>query len=155
MAEKIIFLDFDGVITSEPFTRKCIFEYRRENLYGLDWFDPDCIDALKTIIDATGAKIVVSSSWRDLGMTKLQKVWVENEMPGELIGTTPIWVLTKVDAIKQWLKDHPCERFIVLDDSLLDIPNLIKSNPRSGLSKKDADNGIELLNKKEINNGTE
>lgn len=146
MVDKIIFLDFDGVITSEPFTRKCIFEHRRENWFGLDWFDPDCVESLRMIIEATGAKIVISSSWRDLGMPKLKKVWAENNMPGELIGTTPIWVLTKVDAIKQWLNDNPYEQFVVLDDSSLDIPNLIKTDPFSGLSQKDVDKSIVFLN---------
>lgn len=145
--ENIVLLDFDGVLTSEPFTRQCIFEHRRENWYGLDWFDPKCVEHLRKIVDATGTKIVVSSSWRDLGMDKLRKVWAENNMPGELIDTTPIWVLTKAEAIKQWLKDHPCRRFAVLDDSPLDIPDLIKTDPRSGLSKKDADNCNCLLNK--------
>lgn len=143
--EKILFLDFDGVITSEPFTRKCIFEYCRENLYGLDWFDPDCIEQLRRIVVATGAKIVVSSSWRDLGMDKLRKVWAENNMPGELIDTAPIWVLTKVEAIKQWLKDHPCRRFAVLDDSELDVPNLVKTDPYTGLTEHEAEKIITVL----------
>ena len=143
--ENIVLLDFDGVLTSEPFTRQCIFEHRRENWYGLDWFDPKCVEHLRKIVDATGAKIVVSSSWRDLGMDKLRKVWAENNMPGELIDTTPIWVLTKVEAIKQWLKDHPCRRFAVLDDSELDVPNLVKTNPRTGLTEEDAEKIIKIL----------
>ena len=143
--EKILFLDFDGVITSEPFTRKCIFECRRENWYWLDWFDPKCIEQLRRIVVATGVKIVVSSSWRDLGMDKLRKVWAENNMPGELIDTTPIWVLTKVEAIKQWLKDHPCRRFAVLDDSELDVPNLVKTDPYTGLTEHEAEKIITVL----------
>ena len=143
--ENIVHLDFDGVLTSEPFTRQCIFEHRRENWYGLDWFDPKCIELLRKIVNATGAKIVVSSSWRDLGMDKLRKVWFENNMPGELIGTTPIWVLTKADAIKQWLKDNPCGHFAVLDDDNLDVPNLVKTNPSTGLTEEDAEKIIKIL----------
>ncbi len=78
-------------------------------------------------------------------MEKLRKVWVENNMPGELIGTTPIWVLTKVDAIRQWLEDHPCWLFAVLDDSELDVPNLVKTNPYTGLTEEEAEKIIKIL----------
>lgn len=45
---KVIFLDFDGVITSK-------------NGYSLD---PEKMELVKRICDETGAYIVVSSSWR-------------------------------------------------------------------------------------------
>ncbi len=146
---KVVFLDFDGVLTSEPFTRQCIFEYRRESRFGLDWFDPDCIEHLRTIVDATGAKIVVSSSWRDLGIDKLRIVWSENDMPGELIGTTPIWVLTKVSAIKEFLKQYPCDSYVVLDDSDLHLPNQVKTDPHTGLVDKNVIEAISILNNTE------
>ena len=45
---KVIFLDFDGVITIPP-----------------KWYlQAGLIKNVKKIVDATGAKIVVSSSWR-------------------------------------------------------------------------------------------
>ena len=45
---KVIFLDFDGVITLPP-----------------KWhLESDKIKLVKKIVDETGAKIVVSSSWR-------------------------------------------------------------------------------------------
>lgn len=142
---KVIFLDFDGVITSEPFTRQCIFEYRRENLYGLDWFDPHCLDLLKTIVDKTGAGIVVSSSWRDLGMDKLRKVWEETPMPGKLLGTTPVWVLTKVGAIKEYLRIHPCDKYVILDDTDFHLPNQVKTDPHTGLTDVNVVEAIQVL----------
>lgn len=47
--QKIIFLDFDGVITTMA------------SRYALDRYK---CDLLQQVIDRTGAKIVVSSSWR-------------------------------------------------------------------------------------------
>lgn len=35
-----VLLDFDGVLTSDSFTRLCVLEHRPKNLFGLDWFDP-------------------------------------------------------------------------------------------------------------------
>lgn len=48
--QKIIFLDFDGVITTMA------------SRYALDRYK---CDLLQQVIDRTGAKIVVSSSWRE------------------------------------------------------------------------------------------
>ena len=47
--KKIIFLDFDGVITT----------------YKSKWkLDQEKLDLLKEILDATNSEIVISSSWR-------------------------------------------------------------------------------------------
>ena len=48
--EKIIFLDFDGVIVT--------FETRFNDI------DPECAKHLKRVVDETGAFIVISSTWR-------------------------------------------------------------------------------------------
>lgn len=142
---KVIFLDIDGVLTSEPYTRQCIFEYKRENLYGLDWFDPKCTKALRQIIDSTGAVIVISSSWRDLGREKLLHLWEELKLPGELYGTTPEWVLTKREAIEQWLQDNEWDKYVIVDDADLKMDNSFKTNPASGLSEDDANKIIDML----------
>lgn len=147
---KYILLDFDGVLTSDAFTRQCIFEHRRENLFGVDWFDPSCIDALRFIVDNTGAMIVISSSWRDLGEYRLRKLWEHNQMPGVLnvtTPTTPEYILTKVDAMKLWISAHETDIFVILDDDSLEVPNLIKTRPQDGLTLEDAEKAISLLNK--------
>lgn len=148
---KYILLDFDGVLTSDAFTRQCVLEHRRENLFGVDWFAPSCVEALRHIVDNTGAKIVVSSSWRDLGEYRLYKLWEHNQMPGvldELSPTTPEYILMKEEAMKHWISTHEKDSFIVLDDDNLDIPNLVKTNPQVGLSREDAEKAILLLNSK-------
>jgi len=147
--KKYILLDFDGVLTSDAFTRQCIFEHRQENLFGVDWFAPTCIDALKRIVEETTARIVVSSSWRDLGEYRLRKLWEHNRMPGcldETTPTTPEYILTKRDAIKQWILEHEGDRFVVLDDDNLNVPNQILTNPQTGLVMSDAEKAIEVLN---------
>lgn len=141
----IIFLDFDGVLTSDDYTRLCVFECNPENLYGIEWFDPRCIDALRAIVEETGAGIVVSSSWRELGIDKLKEVWARNEMPGELLGTTDPDTVSTREAVLQWLEDNPCDRYVVLDDSAVAIKYLVKTNPRTGLVASDALKAIEFL----------
>ena len=143
--DSIIFLDFDGVLTSDDYTRLCVFECRPENLYGIEWFDPRCIDALRAIVEETGAGIVVSSSWRELGMDKLKEVWAKNEMPGELLGMTNPDTVSTREAILQWLEENPCDTYVVLDDSAVAIKCLVKTNPKTGLVASDAVKAIKIL----------
>ena len=144
---KYILLDFDGVLTSVQHTRACRQERCVPNIYGLDWFDPACLDALRTIVVATGAGIVVSSSRRDLGDEKLLRVWEHIPMPGEFIGTTPIWILTKREAIRHWIGQHPDDRFVILDDADQGFPDQVITDPYMGLTRKNAEEAVTLLNK--------
>ena len=61
----IIFLDFDGVLNTEKYY--CELKSKglpSDDKYG-QLFDPEAVANLRKIIDATDARIVVSSSWRD------------------------------------------------------------------------------------------
>ena len=144
---KYLLLDFDGVLTSVQHTWMCRMEHRRPNIYGLDWFDPACLDALKAIVEGTGTGIVVSSSWRNLGDEVLGRVWEQTPMPGRLVGTTPIWILTKKDAIEAWIRAHPEDRYVILDDADLRLPYQVRTNPDMGLTMKNAQEAIEILNR--------
>jgi len=59
---KIIFLDTDGVFNIPPYLK----------------FDKRCLENLQTIIDKTGAKIVVSSSWRDEDSERMKVNYIEH-----------------------------------------------------------------------------
>lgn len=145
---KVIFLDIDGVLTSDDFTQKCIQEKRTRPPYDMDWLDPRCLEALRIITDTTEAVIVVSSSWRELGRDTLLKMWELNGIPGKVYGTTPDWILTKCEAIEQWLKDNHCDRYVIVDDTDLGLPNSYRTSPATGLTAEDAMQVIKLLNDK-------
>lgn len=148
---KYILLDFDGVLTSSSYTWLCHMEKRPANLFGMDWFDPRCLDALRTLVERTGAKIIVSSSWRDLSTEQLKWLWEQVPMPGEFCGTTPIWILTKKGAIKHWINKHPDDRWVILDDIDLGFPNQVRTDPHTGLSEADVQQAIKVLNADEEN----
>lgn len=76
---KVIFLDIDGVLNVIPQGR---------DAYG-GIFHPEFVDNLERIIDETGAKIVISSSWRHSGLQKMLDMWKFRNLPGEVIGVTP------------------------------------------------------------------
>lgn len=145
---KVIFLDIDGVLTSDAFTQRCVKEKRARPQYDMDWLDPKCLVALKAITDTTGAVIVVSSSWRELGRETLFRLWELLGIPGELYGTTPDWILTKREAIEQWLADNHCDKYLIIDDTDLGLPNSYRTSPATGLTAEDAMQVIKLLNDK-------
>ena len=116
---KIIFLDIDGVLnnTSDshsdtPFTDV----WSRDHT---NWW-PHSVNVLGDIVAATGAKIVISSSWRKLEpdiewwneQFRLAKIEVE------CIGITPSSRNGfRGREIKQYLSEHPkISSYVILDD---------------------------------------
>ena len=123
--ERILFLDIDGILTSDRNTERAKAEHWEPMPYGMDWFDYDCVRVLNNIIHYTNAKIVICSSWRELGLDKLCKIWSDYNLPGEVIDTTPEWVLTKKEAIQEWLKNHHYDAYVILDDTDMDLNHQI------------------------------
>jgi len=90
--EKIIFLDIDGVLNSNDWYVRRQNEYEMdavENQYPFYEFDPKAINRLNEIIKSTGAKVVVSSTWR-LGRSveELQTILNMVGFIGEVIDKT-------------------------------------------------------------------
>ena len=168
--DKLVFLDFDGVLNSSEFAA---YQYRNDesaqDSFGLDLFDPKAIEYINRIVDATGAKIVVTSSWRYLGLAKLQKLWKERGLHGEIIGMTSLHVVDELilekgiewieremngsprsEEIAHWLKSYNINaNYVILDDlpMLQDLqPHAIQVNPIIGLSDAQAAKAILILN---------
>lgn len=91
---KIIFLDIDGVLNHEKWYRsgkaKEIYEQTKDiKAYN---FDPSSWEYIQKLIDNTGAKIVLSSSWRcwDLASTiKEYKDTAFKPIIDNIVGVTP------------------------------------------------------------------
>jgi hypothetical protein len=163
---KVIFLDIDGVLNTGAYsvhffelmklidkTRKEAKAFRQEILrdeFG-NKFDPLTIDALKNIIEATGAKIVVSSTWRKSGLYFIEKMWEFRDLPGEIIDITPILNTPRGEEIDYWLKENEVDSYLILDDDRDMLPeqesNFIRTNGTYGLTLTDAEKAIEILNK--------
>ena len=100
---KIVFLDIDGVLNVYP---------QGYDDFGAI-FHQHFMDNLKRIIDETGAKIVISSSWRHDGLERMQEMWKHRKLSGEVIDVTPGLHLMKGGCIQFYngkLKRHPTER---------------------------------------------
>jgi hypothetical protein len=98
---KIIFLDFDGVLNSENWSRRRFNEIDNNDIsgkYPFYEFDPLSIAELNRIIEQTEAKVVVSSTWR-IGkrVEDLQQMLGVVGFKGEIIDTTPHFFAKGVD----------------------------------------------------------
>ena len=91
---KIIFLDIDGVLNCESAYRngECQYQEWVWEDGRKDHYQRFCVrskELLNKLIDETGAKIVISSTWRHSGIEFMRKVWKMEEMSGDIIGITP------------------------------------------------------------------
>jgi HAD domain in Swiss Army Knife RNA repair proteins len=89
-------------------------------------FDDRYVNNLKHLIDATGAKIVISSTWRTSGLDVMREIWRKRALPGEILDITPdsaysvgkLWLgRSRGHEIKMWLDEHgDGDRYVILDD---------------------------------------
>ena len=169
--DKIIFLDIDGVLN----TGRWHSQTKKDELqdeYGYK-FDPTSVANLAKIIDETGADIVISSSWKFMGLTQMEDMWNNRNLPGKIIGITPDSVsdelLLKADIdsielfhirgeeIKEWLTKHGkhVSNYAIIDDmdNMLpeQQPHFVQINPEVGITKKDAERIITIIKTKSKN----
>ena len=119
------------------------------------------VKLLKRAIDETGARVVLSSSWRYTRNARYLKELLANY---EIrVDSTPYIQDIRGLEIKKWLSENQgVEDFIILDDEIFDsfdeelIKKLVKvsnGNGRSlgeGLLPKDVDEIIERLGRKKV-----
>ena len=167
---KIIFLDFDGVLNTEHYQNYLMYQgkpWRDE--YGA-LFDPKAVLQLKRIVDITKADFVIESSWKYLGLVAMQELWEERDLPGKVIGITDSyasdkWLLNanlddidpamghcKGMEIASWLADNTKNdvNYVIIDDEYVclesQLPYFILTNPHDGITEDIADRAIALLN---------
>ena len=146
---KLIFLDVDGVLNS-----KASFLHR-DNPFPID---DDKVDLLAQIVKITGAELILSSTWRgdfDNNMNIIFKrggalTLVEKlkKRGLKLIGKTGFDVNRETE-IRNFLWDfsqnHEIESFIVLDDDIVHMPQLVKTNWNLGLTPHCVEKAIKML----------
>ena len=128
--DRILFLDFDGVLNSRPY----FFENEGAvTYYGMGIplgalpleqerkaFDPKAVERLNRIIEASGAKIVCSTAWRRAhDLVGLQDLLALVGVKGEVIDTTPVLDnFPRSVEILAWLEQNtsPERSWVILDD---------------------------------------
>ena len=167
---KVIFLDIDGVLNSDAYAVRYQEEILREKGYHI-FVDPEAVNRVKKICDETGAKIILSSSWRmfDLKNT-LKDLNIYRDLKpiiDYIIGITPRlncdrrgteinYVIPRVDEcvekglIAEQYKGEKIDFYIIIDDDddMIGFQHdlLIQTDYMVGLTDDDTDKAIDLLN---------
>ena len=148
---KIIFLDFDGVLNSRRWIEEHHHLFPDDHIFMHENVDEQAVARVQKIIDATGAKIVISSTWRLLNsLEKLKKLLAAHGLSGEVIGVTPRGNRgERGDEIQTWVDENgPIESFVILDDDsdmahLMD--KLVQTTFDLGLQDEHVDAAIQML----------
>ena len=114
----VIFLDFDGVLSTDDYLDQLRAANSKTHDYFGRLFDPECISCLRRIIKSTGARIVITSSWRNyLSTFQFILMWHIRKLPGILAGVVPQGSAYRGNEIDEWLKQHTnISRYAILDD---------------------------------------
>lgn len=155
---KIIFLDFDGVIST----------------YEKRWrFDMKKLELLKEIVDKTDAKIVVTSSWKR-GFTEVDnfiKSFYNKPRNKDLKNVTIFdWFANSIyditdnngswrgDEIQRWIDKHneEIESYVILDDDSdfrdNQLFNFVQTDTYEGITSREVKLCIKILNSELIPN---
>lgn len=151
---RILFLDINGVLNSTAFYR------RRGVLRGggiASLIDPDTITRLNRLLDATGAQIVLTSTWRrgDL-FEKVKDAFRIHGVHGAIIDATPdLFHLRNLTPqwrgaeIQLWLHTHAADAPHVIIDDGDDmgplVSRLVQTDHTIGLQETDVDRAIALF----------
>ena len=164
---KVIFLDIDGVLNTKWWYTQMERNTPKDK-YGYT-FDPKAVANLKRIVEETGADLVVSSSWKCMGLSQIEEMWRDRSLPGKIIGITPNSVSDEMllnadidsielfhirgEEIKEWMARHgkQVSNYAIIDDmnNMLteQQSHFVQTDPEVGITKEDADNAIRILNR--------
>lgn len=132
--DRLVFVDVDGVLI---------------NLTTLLRGEaaPDCVACLNWLTDQTGAGIVISSSWRKIGVTVMRTKFREWGVTGQVVGATPYFGrvicppwrgFPRGMEIQAYLSMvPPVKSFVILDDEadMLHLcPKLVQTSYVTGLT---------------------
>jgi len=151
---KILFLDVDGVLNGEH--------------YGYGGVDDSLLFLLKTIIDETGCKIVLSTTWRlnqsaRATLLHFMKARADINVEDIIIGDTPsLKGKKRAFEIESFLKSDDFQRHYVATKwcAVDDLPlqqqypqfmenHFIRTNYRTGITAQDAVRAVSILNEED------
>ena len=115
---RVVYLDVEGVL----YTGGC-------------WhISGQVLKNLKMLVEGSGGVVVISNSYRCGDWNALRSRLDQQGVPS-FIGCTPSAVEDKARSILEDMTRRGDIEFVVIDDSDLDIPHLIKCDPVRGLTK--------------------
>lgn len=153
----ILILDFDGVLNYEIYRRQRFRDTpivigTEDNIVEL--LDPACCALVQQICDATGANIVVSSTWRK-GRTpeRLHAMLSTKGLTAPVVGTTSERDIAiderprRAAQIMEYVRENNLKTWLALDDFRMDLPfaHYIQTSDKMGITEWQAKMAIGLL----------
>lgn len=137
---KLIFLDIDGVMNTCHYN---LFQHDK-GLEGLENLCPIAMLTLNKIIELTGAKVVISSTWRlSKTIEELQDILDNDGFLGEVVGKTPnIGFSKRGKEIYHHITHQKCTGFVVLEDDVYDCQEVIDHTVEIVHKKKTEHRGL-------------
>lgn len=149
---KIIFLDVDGVLNSQNYFISKYHELGRP-VRGKEEIDKVAVKYLKEIVDKTGAKIVLTSSWKIIKRQVQDLKDVLKEYNLSIMDITSNYADKRGKEIREWLNNNKdVESFVILDDDFFKDyngleNNLVNTSFITGLTKEDVKRAINILDR--------
>ena len=153
---RLLFLDIDGILNSDTYYKRRA-ENKDTRPYPLSEFDPEAVKQYMRIIQETGAKTVISSSWRHTdGLRSILKNVGFRGSPLDFEITPYLGTIRGLE-IKKYMEDyldkHPedkIESYCIIDDDIDMLyeqkDNFVKCDAYyGGLTKEKADEVIKIL----------
>lgn len=115
---KICFLDIDGVLNSQ----QSMMSQNVKGVCDYEGLDRTGLGLLRKLVELTGAKIVISSTWRHDGHEPIAGAfeacgWRGIIIHKTIIGITPFLSTNRGGEIDDWLSTHPeCTNYVIIDD---------------------------------------
>ncbi|MCK4816570.1 hypothetical protein KA005_12445 [bacterium] len=147
---KLIFLDFDGVLNSLEYARRTRQIGGSCTIYDLD---PIAGLRIKKLMDLSGAKIVVSSTWRIQNtLAELREILSSFDiLEDDVLGVTPRLNADRGYEIQAWLdswEGENIESFVIIDDSsdmAHLLPKLVRTSWETGFLESHIDAATKIL----------
>lgn len=165
---KLLFLDIDGVLNSGRWFHETVDQRKYsleigESMMARHPIDAEAVVRLNRICSATGAKVVISSTWRKFDDSyELEQVLRHYGFTGVVVGATPVLdtrtcvagrTIHRGYEIENWLSGlyGHVQQYCILDDDddMLGSqqPNYVRTFFETGLTDIEAAAAIEILNR--------
>lgn len=153
---KVLFMDIDGVLNSDLY----LLGLQSDQLRNPEnHIDPSLVERMNRLLQETGAKVVISSAWREeFHIRVLRSILVGRGFTGDIVGSTPSRRVVgrpgpgpRGEEIQAWLDENgsSVDSFAIVDDSM-DMgrelyPRTVYTDPMLGLQDNDVLRLKELL----------
>lgn len=112
--------------------------YNRDQGHTVTKFDPCAVSMLLELLRESGAKIVISSTWRLKGYDRVVELLSDNGIGSGFLHedwrTSMNGSLSRGEQVQGWLDSHPeVTHYVAIDDGTVEVDNFVWCSNQDGL----------------------